>query len=80
MDVEPYEVMQALGLGRRWPRAAMGPHGIPVLMIWCRTASGRPLIVVVRQKEGLDWWIIGARQMNPSEAAEFEQWEADSHE
>jgi hypothetical protein len=74
--VEPYEVMQALSADLTWPRPVVGPGGIPVLTIWARTRTGRRLIVVLRQADKFDWWIVGAREMNPAEAADFERWEA----
>ena len=77
--IEPHEVMQALGADRRWPRGAAGPGGVGVLTVWARTRPGRPLIVAVRQVGDWDWLIIGARDMHPTETAEFERWEA-SHD
>lgn len=68
--------MQALGASRRWPRKAITPAGIRALTIWARTRAGRPLIVAVRQIDGRDWLIIGARGMDAAEVAEFEEWEA----
>ena len=76
-DVEPGEVMQMLGgTGRRWPRRAVGPHGIPVLAILGRTKAGRPITVYARHDGGLDYAIIAARPMTPVELDEFEVWEA----
>ena len=77
--IEAHEVVQALGADRRWPRRATGPGGVGALTVWARTRSGRPLIVAVRQTGDWDWLIIGARGMEPAEAAEFEQWEEGSH-
>lgn len=68
--------MQALLADRRWPRPATGPGGIAVVTVWARTKAGRRLIVVIRRAQGFDWWILGARDMNPAEAAEFDRWEA----
>jgi hypothetical protein len=77
IDVEPGEVMQMLeGGGRRWPRPATGPNGIPVLAILGRTKSGRPIAVYVRQDDGLDYTIIAGRPMSVIEQAEYEAWEA----
>jgi hypothetical protein len=42
------------------------------MTIWARTDSGRKLIVVVRHAGGFEWWIVGAREMTPTEAGEFE--------
>jgi hypothetical protein len=78
--IEPYEVMQALGADRRWPRRATGPGGVGVLTVWARTRAGRPLIVAVRQSGDWDWLIIGARNMDPAETAEFKTWEEASHD
>ena len=75
--IEAYEVIQALSAEQRWPRPATGPHGIPVMTISARTGAGRRLIVVVRHAGGFDWWIVGAREMTPTEAGEFERWEAE---
>ena len=74
--IAPQEVMQALGAGRRWPRKAVSPDGIRALTVWSRSALGRPLIVVLRHLEDLDWLIVGARDMSPAEQAEFADWEA----
>jgi len=52
---------------------------VGVLTVWARTRPGRPLIVAVRQVGDWDWLIIGARDMHPTETAEFERWEA-SHD
>jgi hypothetical protein len=79
-DVEPYEVMQVLLTGRRWPRPVTGPDGVSLVTVWSRTQVGRPIVVVIRNAKGLDWWIVGAREMNPAEVAEFKRWEAnDEH-
>jgi hypothetical protein len=75
-DIEPQEVMQALGAARRWPRTAMSPDGIRALTLWSRTKDGRPLIVVLRHLQELDWLIVGARDPDPAELAEFVEWEA----
>jgi hypothetical protein len=74
--VEPHEVSQVLNGPRRWPRPAVGLGGVRVLVIWGRTLTGRPLLVVVKHKEGRDWWIVGARELDPDEVAELEGWEA----
>ncbi|GEM_PF-1795967 len=74
--VEPHEVMQALRSDRRWPKPAAGPNGLLVMTIWARTRAGRRLIVVTYPDEGFDSWIVGARDMNPAEAAEYDRWEA----
>jgi hypothetical protein len=74
--VEPYEVMQALRAEHRWPRPVIGPDGVALLTIWARTTAGRRLIVVTRSAGTFDSWIVGAREMNPAEAAEYDRWEA----
>ncbi len=74
--LEPYEVLQALGAERRWPRWAVAPNGVRVLTVWARSDAGRPLIVAVRQIDAWDWQIIGARVMDGGNVAEFEEWEA----
>ena len=73
-NIEPYEVLRALGATRRWTRWATGPGGVRVLTVWARTSAGRPLIVAVRQVD--DWQILGARDMNTADLAEFQEWEA----
>jgi hypothetical protein len=76
--IEPYEVRQVLEEGQRWPRAATGEHGIPVLAIWGRTRAGRYLIAVLRPTDvSLDWLIVGAMEMTAEQAAEYDRWEAD---
>ncbi len=47
-----------------------------VLTIWARTRAGRRLIVATLPAEGFDSWIVGVRDMNPAEAAEYDRWEA----
>jgi hypothetical protein len=73
--IEPYEVVQALGAVRRWPRRARSRDGIEVLTGWARTQGGRPLIVAVRQVDGHEWLIVGAREMRVRERTEFVRWE-----
>lgn len=78
VDVEPHEVMQVLtGPGRRLPRPAIGPHGIPLVGILGRTEAGRGLVVYVRHDGGMDWTIVVGRPMTTEEAAEFDEWEAE---
>lgn len=73
--IEPYEVRQVLEAKRRWPRRAISAAGVPVLTIWGRTATGRPLIVAVYHLTGFTWKIIGARDMTDKELREFSRWE-----
>ena len=73
--IAPYEVIQALGAGQRWPRPAKAPNGVDVLTVWARTRAGRPLIVAVRRSGDWDWLIVGARDVTPAEAIEFARWE-----
>jgi hypothetical protein len=75
--VQPSEVMQALGAARRLPVPGSA-GGISVLSVWARTHAGRPIIVVLRHADGVDWLILGAREMDPDQRARFEQWEAQS--
>jgi hypothetical protein len=78
VDVEPYEVMQVLdGPGCRLPWRVVGPHGIPMVGILGRTAAGRGVLVYVRHDTGLDWTIVGARPMTPTESIEYDKWEAE---
>jgi hypothetical protein len=73
--IEPYEVVQALGATRRWPRRAVGSGGLAVVTVWARTGSGRPLIIAVRRVDDWRWMILGARDMRLPERAEFVRWE-----
>ncbi|MEV4343069.1 hypothetical protein AB0J83_01120 [Actinoplanes sp. NPDC049596] len=75
LGIEAYEVRQALDARGRWPRRAVSATGVPVLTVWSRTASGRPLIVAVYQTTGFTWKIIGARGMTDEELTEFSGWE-----
>lgn len=77
VDVEEYEVLQALYNPRRWPRKATGQHGIGYLAVWARTRTGRPIIVVLRHQGGMDSTIVAARPMTPLEIAALETWEQD---
>jgi hypothetical protein len=75
--IEPYEVMQALLDERpRWPQCMRSPDGLLLPTIWCRTRSGRPIIVVLAATEKrFDWIIRGVRDMNQQETAIFTTWE-----
>ena len=73
--IEPIEALQALNADRRLPKAGIALD-LPVLSVWARTAGGRPLIVVLRHEGGLDWLILGALKMTPTQEAEFTAWEA----
>lgn len=73
--ITPQEVVEALGAERRLPRAAIS-DGVRVLVIWARTAGGRPLLVAVHAVADWQWLIIGARELTPSELCELETWEA----
>ena len=73
-EIEPHEVLQALGAQRRLPAPAVDAS-IRVLGIYARTLAGRPLLVTVRRSGNFDWWILGARDMTDSELATFEAWE-----
>ncbi|MFI5891870.1 hypothetical protein ACIA5D_17340 [Actinoplanes sp. NPDC051513] len=75
IGIEPFEVRQALDAKRRWPRRAAGANGVPVLTVWSRTATGRPLIVAVYHVAELTWKVIGAREMADEELIEFSRWE-----
>ncbi|NJC72089.1 hypothetical protein HC031_20555 [Planosporangium thailandense] len=76
--VEPYEVMQALYDDRpRLPQSMRSAEGLLVPTVWCRTRSGRPLIVVLGATEKpFEWLIRGVRDMDEAEAAIFAAWEA----
>ena len=73
--VDPHEVRQVLEGARRWPRRAVSADRVPVLTVWGRTATGRPLIVAVYHVAGVTWKIIGARGMTDGELIEFGRWE-----
>jgi hypothetical protein len=73
--ISPGEVVEVLGAQRRLPRPAVS-DGVSVLVIWARTAAGRPLLVAVKQVAEWHWLIIGARELTPAEACELEKWEA----
>ena len=75
IGIEPHEVRQALDAKRRWPRRATGAAGVPVVTVWSRTATGRPLIVAVYHVAGFTWKVIGARDMTEAELIEFRRWE-----
>jgi hypothetical protein len=73
--IEPYEVMQVLSAKRRLP--VPGTSGnVPIIAICARTNAGRPLVIAVRQIGGFEQQIVGARDLNPDELPQFEQWEA----
>jgi hypothetical protein len=74
--IEPHEVMQALYAQHRWPRPMVGLGGLEVVTIWARTNAARPLIVVLLPLGGLDWQIVGARDLRSQELAELIEWEA----
>lgn len=77
-SVEPGEVLQVLeGTGRRWPRPAVGVHGVPLLAILGRTGAGRPITVYIHRSRpgGFDWDIVAARPMTANELAAYEAWE-----
>jgi hypothetical protein len=79
--IQPYEVLQGLSSTRRWPRAGhLDALGLAVLIVWCRTNAGRPLIVVTRPVRGWDYQILGAREMTADEVKQFEKWEADRND
>ena len=79
--IEPYEVLQVLGSGRRWPRPARDPvTGVEVLTVWGRTDVDRALLVAVRRVDGLDWQIAGARELREVEVEQLEKWEAAADE
>jgi hypothetical protein len=76
--IEPGEVMQALLDSRpRWPQAMRGHDGLLYRTVWCRTRSGRPIIVVLADTaQPLDKIIRGVRDMDAQEQAIFAAWEA----
>lgn len=75
--VEPYEVVQVLGYRRRLPKPHRHPTGgVPVLAIWGRTATGRPLAVFVRLLANREALILGARELSATEREELKSWES----
>jgi hypothetical protein len=75
IGIESHEVRQVLEAKWRWPRRAISANRVPVLTVWGRTATGRPLIVAVYHVAELTWRIIGAREMSDAELTEFSRWE-----
>ncbi|MFC3960967.1 hypothetical protein [Nocardia jiangsuensis] len=75
-DVEPWEAIEVLYSARRRPRPARTAEGLPVLTVWGRTDSDRPLVVVLRQLAEGQWQIIRAVEMTPAYIRVFEEWEA----
>jgi hypothetical protein len=77
IGIEPYEVMQALLDKRpRWPQAMRGPGGLLYHTVWCRTRTGRAVIVVIAPTTTpFDWIIRGVRDMDEQESAIFAAWE-----
>ncbi|GGM22607.1 hypothetical protein ACFFX1_11025 [Dactylosporangium sucinum] len=76
LGIEPYEVQQVLGYGRRWPRLGHSPAGT-VLTIWGRTATGRALLLVLWPDRGtLNAHITGARELTADEEQQLQEWEA----
>jgi hypothetical protein len=73
--IEPHEVNQIIAAKRRLPVPGHSADGIPVLAIWARTNTGRPLAVFIRQISRFDWLILGARDLHPDELTRFEKWE-----
>jgi hypothetical protein len=73
--IEPHEVNQVLAGPRRWPRPAVGLGGARTLTVWGRTKEGRALMVALRHKTGMDWWIAGARDLTDAEESALAQWE-----
>jgi hypothetical protein len=75
-NVTRSEVVEVL-YAAHWERYARTPHGPEVLTVWGRTNEGRPLVVVLHEKEpGCDQWeIIRAVPMSPRSLAIFTQWE-----
>jgi hypothetical protein len=74
--IEPYEVQQVLQYGKRWPRQGHTAQGA-VLTIWGRTRAGRALLVVLwPERDSLDKYIAGARELDAGEEAELQSWEA----
>jgi hypothetical protein len=73
--IEPHEVLQALAGARRLVAPSVGTD-IALVGIFARTEAGRPIAVALRRAQGLDWWIVGARDMTADERKAFEAWEA----
>ncbi|HWH00052.1 MAG TPA: hypothetical protein VNV66_12200 [Pilimelia sp.] len=74
--IEPYEVMQVLGHGKRWPRQGHTPAGT-VLTVWGRTRTGGRCWWCCGPRRGsLDSHITAARELDAAEVAELHGWEA----
>ena len=71
--IEPHEVSQVLASSRRCGFTAYSDLG-PLRSVWGVTKAGRRLIVVLRDADGLDKEIIGAREMTEAEAEVFDRW------
>lgn len=75
-DVTKAEVMEALAYPRRWPQRVESKVDARVLVIFSRTAQGRPVAVVVIQVDHWDWLVYAARPLEVDENAEYTVWEA----
>lgn len=74
--IQPYEVLQVLRSGKRWPRQGHSPAGT-VSTVWGRTVAGRALLVALWPDQGsLDSHITAARELTTGEEAELRRWEA----
>jgi hypothetical protein len=72
--IEPHEVTRPSPRNDGYPSPPSADR-VPVLAIWARTNTSRPLTVFVRQISRFDSLILGARELHPDELAVFEQWE-----
>ncbi|GAB1639589.1 hypothetical protein [Krasilnikovia sp. MM14-A1259] len=73
--IEPYEVLQALSSPRRLPKPGTS-GGVRVVAVFARTGAGRPLMVLLRPRDGLTTRIVGVREMTAAELEMFTRWEA----
>ncbi|MEU2106413.1 hypothetical protein [Nocardia sp. NPDC019255] len=73
------EVDQVLTARRRWPRPSTGGP-IRVTLIAARTASGRPVVVAVREVAPFESLVVAAGELAGADLAAFEKWEAEADE
>jgi hypothetical protein len=74
-DLQPHEALQVLAPER--PRLPIPgeARGFPVLALFGRTRTGRPLAVVCRQVEGMLWHILFVRELTETERTWLSDWE-----
>jgi hypothetical protein len=73
------EVDQVLTARRRWPRPSTGGP-VRVTLIAGRTATGRPVMVAVREVVPFRSLIVAAGELTGADLAAFEDWEVKTDE